>query len=225
MVGLTKTQADARINAYLESSSDRSAAEIVGMGVKAFAAWRRNCGLPPKTCTKQTREIRMTLWQNGWFDAEIALFEGCGETTIRRWRHQNQLQANGRTKNTLPAATMLNAIDSTMTDQEAAALLGLTKHQVFLWRRKNGISARHNQDTLRFGRSKRDLRRWEAYVLATSSGEMAKLLDLPHSAVTRWMRTKNLPPHRFGAFKRLVCSAADSGDHIAFRGARVHGWR
>jgi hypothetical protein len=92
-----------RIMLYANNGTDRSMSEQLGDNYKTIAAWRYRRGLPcinrsPRKSVvlldAQEDKKRLTLYQQGYLDGEIAQKRHCSVNNICAWRHRRGLSTN-----------------------------------------------------------------------------------------------------------------------------------
>jgi len=136
-----------RFSLYREGKTDREIATSVGIKKNAIWYWRKRNNLPPNihspphTITKEEHELRLSLYNQGLLDGEIAKAVGLSTPAIWYWRKKNNLPPNVSKFNRLSEADAKRRelYDQGLTDKEIAKNLSVTLCTIIAWRNRRGL--------------------------------------------------------------------------------------
>ncbi len=199
---LSASEEARRKAAYKASSSDREAAEAVGMPLRAFTGWRVARGLPPLQAraprlTVEEEERRTAAYEMATTDEEAAALAGLTPSAFKDWRRHRALPGRGRGGPQIDAAEeahRYHAYESTNSDVDGAKKCGMKTSSFQRWRARLGLEAKTPPGT---SLSPEEVtRRRAAYAANESDLEAARAVNISREAFGKWRRDMKLPSKR-----------------------------
>lgn len=203
-----------RIEAYQESGSDGEAARALGLPHNTFSFWRMRRGLPAKhprpgqaVLSRAEQKRRRDAYRRHGTDAEAADELSMPRTAFRAWRNLNGLPAKCSRPDRIDEAEDRRrraTYQSSESDEEAAALLGIGIGGYKWWRQQRGLPGKGvGGPTVTSTEQERRLR---AYHETANDIEAATILRLTQSGFQRWRAKAGLP-----------AKTANKGQHVTPR--------
>lgn len=200
---LTEAEHAKRREVYTKSEGDTDAARQLGISTGAFFAWREEQGLPNRNLRVQARQARYARYNEAYNaaanDLEAAVMLGLNKHKFSRWRTENGLPAKeGKTEDAtlrIGEERLIQAFETSKTDQEAASKVGLPTAAFALWARKTN---RHYNDATKVRHSQVeqhqiDTERLSAYNSTNSDEEAAAKLGIHQTTFYAWRKKLKLP--------------------------------
>lgn len=184
-----------------EQYSDMKIARIMGTSHSSICRWRMKRGVPcnygwysPRLSQKEEK-ARISLWNKGYTDTEIARVVGCTSAAIHYWRKRKGIPSNNnKMKGPLSEEEEIlraSLWGELLQDKEIAEKLGLSVGVINKWRRLKGIP-RNTQTRLHL-KTEDEIARISLWGEGYSDQEIAKILGRTTGAIYYWRRKRGIP--------------------------------
>lgn len=152
---------------------------------------------------RESDEKRRRLYDLGKSDKEIAAALGVSVSTIKNWRHEQDLPNNAPERRGMPPVDekerqrRLDAYNATNNDRQAADLIGVSYSTFNHWRtRIEGLPARCRVSGCcgYYLTKEENEQRMNAYNCTDTDGQAAEMCGTSSKAFRSWRRRAGLPP-------------------------------